>query len=572
MTATGTPDPSGDPGPAATPDPAATAARAAVFDQATIDEYTRAGHWDDETIAAMVARHAATRPDRPAFIAADATLSWSAYDRLSTRLAGAYALAGLRPGERIATLLTGGALVHVAYLAAQKAGLVTVGIGPRAGTAEIRHLVRRTGASALVTRPTHRGRDAGAVTAELGADGGTAGPLTHLTVAVDPSGDLTLRRDGDRVELPDAAAAVAAVAGRSLGANDLFFLNSTSGTTGLPKCVMQTMNTRKYFGPLAADAGRFGPDEVFASVLPAPYGFGQWSGHVVPTMYGYPTVLVEEFDAEDALALIERHRVSVLAAVTSQFVMMLNADGFGRRDLSSLRVLFTGGERVPAQRAARFEERTGCAVLQFYGSNEAGPISVTRVDDDRARRLATAGRTIEQMRVRLFDADGRDVTATGGPGQCAARGPGLTPGYYDDPVANGQLVRPDGWMLTGDLVRIDADGYLTVTGRVADFIIRGGHNISVLAVEEAVGGCPRVAQVAVVPAADEVLGERACAYVVTTDRAELTLDELRADLAARGVSKYEWPERLVTLDSLPLSAGGKADKAKLRADAATRFG
>jgi len=549
----------------------------AVFDRATIDEYTRAGHWDDDTIASMVARHAAARPDDPAFIATDATLSWSAYDTLSTRLAGGYALAGLRPGERVATLLTNGALVHVAYLAAQKAGLVTVGIGPRAGTAEVRHLIRRTRATALLTRPVHRGRAAADLAAELRAGAPPAGeppadPPAHLTVQLTSAGEVSLLRDGEPLPLPDVATAVAALAGRGLGANDLFFLNSTSGTTGLPKCVMQTMNTRKYFGPLAAEAARFGPDEVFASVLPAPYGFGQWSGHVVPTMYGYPTVLAEEFDAEQTWQLIERHRVTVLAAVTSQFVMMLNAGGYAGRDVSSLRVLFTGGERVPAQRAARFEEETGCAVLQFYGSNEAGPISVTRVDDSREHRLGTAGRVIPQMRVRLFDADGADVTASGGPGQCAARGPGLTPGYYDDPDANRQLVNPQGWMLTGDLVRIDPAGYLTVTGRVADFIIRGGHNISVLAVEEAVGSCGRVAQVAVVPAADEVLGERACAYVVTTDGAELTLDELRAELAARGVSKYEWPERLVTLAELPLSAGGKADKARLRADAATRFG
>jgi acyl-CoA synthetase len=240
-------------------------------------------------------------------------------------------------------------------------------------------------------------------------------------------------------------------------------------------------------------------------------------------------------------------------------------------DLSSLRALFTGGEKVPYARAAEFEDRTGCTVLQFYGSNEAGPLSVTTVADSRERRLGTAGRVIPQMRLRLFAPDGTDVTADGGPGQCAALGPGITPGYYDDPAANAALLRPDGWMLTGDLVKIDADGYLTVTGRAADFIIRGGHNVSVLAVEEAVGACPRVRQVAVVAVADETLGERVCAYVVTEDGAELTLDELKAGLAAQGISKQTWPERLATLDALPLSAGGKVDKVALRADAHKRF-
>jgi acyl-CoA synthetase len=258
------------------------------------------------------------------------------------------------------------------------------------------------------------------------------------------------------------------------------------------------------------------------------------------------------------LRLVAAHRVTVLCAVTAQFIMLLNDPGFAAADLSSLRVLFTGGERVPYARAREFEERTGCAVLQFYGSNEAGPISVTTVDDPQDKRLTTAGRPIPAMRVRVLDG-----------GQIAANGPGCTPGYLDDDAANAALVRPDGWLLTGDAGAVDADGYLSITGRIADFIIRGGHNVSALAVEEAVAGHPAVAAVAVVAAPDPVLGERACAYVVA--RAPLTLADLRAHLNAGGVTKQTWPERLVAVPALPIGAGGKVDKAALRADAARRF-
>lgn len=539
-----------------------------AFDRSVVDEYTAAGHWDADTIADLVARHAAGAPDRRALIAPDATLTWLEYDQWSTRLAAAFAARGWEPGERVAVLLTGGALVQVAYLAAQKAGLVTVGIGPRAGDAEIRHILATTGAQALVTRGVHRGRDTAELVARLR---GHTGLRHHVVLDLAGRNELRAGCDGDPLALPEPAAAAAAVAGRGLGADDLFFINSTSGTTGMPKCVMQTMNNRKYFAPLAAEAGQLAADEVVASVVPAPYGFGQWSAHVLPAAYGYPLVVPEEFDAAGTLQLVERHRVTVLAAVTSQFVMMLGSPELAERDLSSLRVLFTGGEPVPYARAAEFEDRTGCVVLQFYGSNEAGPISVTRHDDDRPHRLGTVGRPIPSMRVRLFGPDGADVTASGGPGQCGAKGPGLTPGYYQDPAANRQLLRPDGWMLTGDLVRVDEDGYLSVAGRAADIIIRGGHNISVRAVEDAVGGCPRVAQVAVVACPDPMLGERACAYVVTTDAAELTLDELRDHLDRHGVTKQTWPERLVTLAELPLSAGGKVDRPRLRADAAARF-
>lgn len=517
------------------------------YDPETIARYVADGAWNSDTIADLVARQ---DPGRTAFVAPEGTYSWGRYDALSDRLA-AFLAAEFAPGDRVAVLLTGGALTHVAYLAAQKAGLVTVGIGPRAGDAEVAHLLRKTGAVALLTRDLHRGRSGVDLAAAVGAP-------RHVVVSL----------AGDELTVAGVVATGRASTARALGPDELFFLNSTSGTTGVPKCVRQTMNNRKYFAPLAASAAAFGPDEVFASVLPAPYGFGLWSAHVVPATYGFPTVLTAEFDAAETLRLIEAHRVTVLCAVTSQFVMLLNSPRFAETDLSSLRVLFTGGERVPVGRATEFEERTGCAVLQFYGSNEAGPLSVTSVADDRPHRLTTAGRPIPAMRLRLL-ADGWDTVD--GPGQVAANGPGCTPGYLDDPAADAALFRPDGWLLTGDIARLDADGYLSISGRIADFIIRGGHNVSALAVEESVASHSAVAQVAAVAAPDPVLGERVCAYVVLREGTALTLDDLRVHLDAAGVTKQTWPEHLVLRDSLPLGTGGKVDKAALRADAARLF-
>ena len=161
--------------------------------------------------------------------------------------------------------------------------------------------------------------------------------------------------------------------------------------------------------------------------------------------------------------------------------MMCNSDALDRFDLSSLRVMFTGGEAVPYARAEEFEQRTGCRILQFYGSNETGLLSGTTIDDPPERRLATAGRVVADMHVRLFDGD-RDVTASGY-GQPACRGPATSVGYLDDPAGNAELFTADGWMRMGDLCRIDADGYLTVVGRTSDVIIRGGKNISAAEVE-----------------------------------------------------------------------------------------
>ena len=201
--------------------------------------------------------------------------------------------------------------------------------------------------------------------------------------------------------------------------------------------------------------------------------------------------------------------------------------------------MFTGGEAVPYERAAEFEERTGACVLQFYGSNETGAVSRTTLRDPREKRLRTAGRLIPEMKVRLFDEGGNDVTASGR-GQPGCKGPTLCGGYYDDEVANAKLIREDGWMLLGDLVRIDDDGYLRVIGRTDDFIIRGGKNISGPGVEQQVATHPAVALAAAVAMPDPVFGERVCVYVEL--RPEVShLEELVADLASRGVSKEMFP-------------------------------
>jgi acyl-CoA synthetase len=280
-------------------------------------------------------------------------------------------------------------------------------------------------------------------------------------------------------------------------------------------------------------------------------------------------VVLERFSAEETLRRIERHRVSVLAAVSTQFIMLLNEPSLAKYDLSSLRALYTGGEAVPYERAAEFEERTGAAVLQFYGSNETGALSRTTTRDTRDVRLRTAGRVIEGMSVRLYDDAGADVTASGS-GQPACRGPLTSLGYYEDAAANAKLYTKDGWMLTGDVATLDADGVLRVVGRVADFIIRGGKNISGPAVEDAVASHPAVALAAAVAMPDPVYGERVCAYVELHPGETLTLDELRAHLAARGTTREWWPERLVVLDALPRASGGKVAKGELRADARRR--
>jgi acyl-CoA synthetase len=498
----------------------------------------------DLTVGACVRAHAASHGARPAFLTSAGTTTWADYDTAADRLSSLLVETGVEKGDRVAVVMPDGPGVHGVFVAAERIGAVVVGIGFRAGIREITHLVTRTGASLIVTEDGSRDE----LATELGG-------LRGLTVPARPDA-----RDGP-VMAPSGA----------LGPDDLFLLNSTSGTTGLPKCVMHAQRRWFAYHPWAVEAAELTEEEVFFSAIPTPFGFGLWTAHFTPAILGCPTVLTERFDAGSALDLIERYGVTVLACVSTQFIMLLHEQKARPRAVSSLRCMFTGGEAVPYERAAEFEDLFGAAVLQFYGSNETGALSRTTVSDTRERRLRTAGRVLEEMQVRLFDTDGSDITGLGRPGIPGCRGPATCLGYYDDAEANDRLLTPDGWMLMGDIVEIDDDGYLSVVGRTSDFIIRGGKNISAPTVEAEVGTHPGVAMVAVVAMPDDVFGEKACAYIEVRPGWEgLTLRDLTDHLASRGVTKEWFPERLIVVASLPRSSGGKVAKGELRQDVRRR--
>ena len=514
---------------------------------------------------------AETVPDEPAYFERAGRVTWADYDERSQQLARLLIDRGLARGERVAILLPDGAAVHATLVGCEKAGCIAVAIGPRAGAREIAHLLRATGASALVSRERHQALDMSELVTTLRAEGL---PLRHHFAV---EGTLALGErlwvDGEGIALADLAAGPDPRSDeRCFAADDLFLLNSTSGTTGLPKVVGHDQQRWFAFHRLAVSAGELSQDDVFMSVVPAPFGFGIWTSHVTPTLLAVPTVVMERFDPDQALALIEEHRVSVLAAVSTQFILLLESPASHSRDLTSLRVLFTGGEAVPYARAAAFEERTGAAVLQFYGSNETGAVSGTTLADSREQRLTTAGRPIPEMSLRLFDEAGCDVTETGR-GQPGVKGPTLSRGYYGpgSDAANRELIRDDGWMMLGDVVELDAEGYLRVVGRTDDFIIRGGKNVSGPAVEQAVATHPAVALAAAVAMPDEVFGERVCVYVELRAGAQLTLDELVLHLSERQISVESWPERLVVVDQLPRGSGGKLAKQALREDIRRRL-
>ncbi len=518
------------------------------------DEYRRVGWWSRLSIADHVIRNTRERPAATAFVTPDGRLDWVGYDVRARRLAQALIDLRLAPGERVAIRLPDSASYHVALLACEYAGVVAVGLAARAGERELQHILARTRAVAVISHEEHGGERMSDVVKRC------PGVHHHLVVPrFERDADAFMLADGVPV-LPEPDADV--LASRRIGPDELWLINSTSGTTGLPKCVMHSQNRWYYFHLNVVEIGGLGGDEVVMSVVPTPYGFGLWSSHFTPCCLGAPTVVTERFDPGLTLELLERERVTVLCAVSTQFRMLLAHSDCERRDLSALRVMFTGGEPLPYDASRRFEEITGAAILNIYGSNESGFATATSVADAPEKRLHTAGRVRPGTELRLYDGEG--AVTDGRRGQPGTRGPSICLGYLDDPAANRELFTEDGFVLHADLVELDEDGYLTVVGRKSDIIIRGGRNISAREVEDEVAAHPQVALAAAVPIPDLVFGERVCVFAELRQPGALELNELVDFLLSRGVSKETLPERLVILDELPRSAGDKVAKAELR--------
>ena len=514
--------------------------------------YRAAGWWSDVTLSDAVARNAEQRPDRFAYIDHPGrSFTWREFDAAATALAEQLAGVGIARGDRVAVWHGDSAAIHLLFVAVERCGAVVVGIGARAGTREVAAILRNARPKLLIS------------------DGQRSEPATRATTAMSElSVPVLVLRDVGRGPLLSIDAEPAAVpVGDALGADDVFLINSTSGTTGLPKCVVHTQNRWHYFHQKAVANGQLTPDDVFLPVIPMPFGFGIWTSHTSPIYLGASAVILDRFTARATCEAIAEHRVTVLCCVSTQLTMLMADRASRDNDLSSLRVVFTGGESLPYRPAAEFEELTGAMILQFYGSNETGLLSATTLNDSQERRLRTGGRIVPEMSVRLFDVD-QDVTETG-KGQPACRGPATSLGYLGG-TDHDQLFTRDGWMRMGDICEIDTDGYLSVTGRTSDFILRGGKNISASAVEDAATTHPAIAVAAAVAMPDPVFGEKVCLYAELVGSQTIDLSDLVEYLLAAGVSKELLPERLIVVDELPRSSGGKIAKSALREDIKAR--
>jgi len=502
------------------------------------------------SFSATLRRHVAAHPDKTALVDDRVRLSYAELDRLADCVAAGLAARGIRAGEVVSSVLPNRAEAAVLFHAAHRLGAVLNPIVPIYGGREIRFILREAESAAVVVPGRFRGVDFPALVARVRPDV----PSLRDVLVVDGLEALP-QADGPRSEGtdPDRVAVI------------LY----TSGTTAEPKGVLHSATTLA--AECRATIGHHGlwTDEVL--VMPSPVGHisGLLYGILLPAVLGATSALMEVWDPERFCALVERERGTFSAGATPFLQGVVDLPTLDRFDLRSLRLFPCGGADVPPDLIRRAIRRLGVRSGRGYGSTEFPSITSSAGPDvPEAKRAETDGIVIPPGEIELRDAEGRPA-ATGREGEIWAHGPELFLGYRDARL-DAEAFDERRFFRTGDLGVLDTDGYLTITGRVKDIIVRGGEKFSAKEVEDLLFEHPKVRSVAIVPMPDARLGERACAFVVPADeRDPPTLPELVRFLEGRELSRRKLPERLELIDELPATASGKVQKHLLRERIAT---
>ncbi|HEV3225449.1 MAG TPA: AMP-binding protein [Acidimicrobiales bacterium] len=326
----------------------------------------------------------------------------------------------------------------------------------------------------------------------------------------------------------------------------------TSGSSGTPKGVVHTRGALAYKARLMAEMHGLTAEDSILMPAPLAHISGLLNGVTLPGVVGMKTVLMAKWEPAAALRLIERERITFMIGPPTFFVGMMSDPSFSSAAVRSLRLVSSGGAGVTPAFVDRASEAFDCVVKRTYGSTEAPTVTTSRPGDDRERARTTDGRPTGAVELRVDE-----VT-----GELLVRGPELFTGYLDQAQTDAAFTS-DGFFRTGDIGRLD-DGWLTITGRLKDIIIRGGENVAVAEVEGALELHPAVAHAVVIGVPHERLGEQVVAFVQLTAGARFDLDECRRSFTEQGLARFKTPEHVVVVDEIPMMAAGKPDRDALR--------
>ncbi|MGW6425104.1 AMP-binding protein [Nocardia sp. NPDC055053] len=520
--------------------------KATTLDEERLQRLTQAGSWAGNLIDDYLAAAASRTPDKVAVVDRAGARTYGDLDHDVNRFANALANRGVEHGDVVSWMLPNWAEAIVVHLAALRIGAISNPIIPIYRHRETAFIMRQAATKVVVVPNEFRGFDYPAMIEEIRPDV----PSLQTVVVVGGEAEQGPGRVGFDALLSEADVTTPARSGRD--ANDIALLLYTSGTTSAPKGALHSHNTLDYENRSIIDF--FTLSAVDVVFMPSPVGhiIGVLYGMQLPFMLGSTVVLLDVWEPGRALELIQHHRCTFTVAATPFLHGILHHPELSSYDTDSLRVFACGGADVPPELVRQASGTLGCMVSRGYGSTEFPTATACNAHDPLDKRARTDGRPIGDAEVRLSE-----------DGELQVRGPELFLGYLDSAL-NTDAFTPDGWLRTGDLAHIDADGYVEITGRQKDIIIRGGENISAKEIEDALFEHPRIRDVAVVSAPDPVLGERVCAVVVPTAGTTVTLPEVIEWLTDRRMTRQKLPESLLLLDELPRNPSGKIQKFKLR--------
>ena len=530
---------------------------------------TGSGHWQDRTVTDCFDAQAARRPDHVAVVDHNSetglrtVLSYRQLQRAVNRMALGLTQLGVAAGDVISCQLPNWWEFLAIHLAAVRIGAVTNPLMPIFRHREIEYMMGFAETRLAIVPRNFRGFDYPAMMDEV------RGNLPNLKQVLVVGGAAAPDSFEDQLLLPrweEKLDARRIFAERRMDPNAVTQVMYTSGTTGSPKGVMHTANTLLSCIATFADSYHLTGDDNLFMGSPLAHQTGFLIGLLLPMYLGAKVVYLDIWNAGQALRLVQDEGISFTMGATPFVADMAHSPDTAHCDTSSLKMFVTGGAPIPRVVAEAARATLGCAVYGVYGMTETLLATLCVPEDAQDKVYATDGAPRAGAEVRLVDGAGQPVPV-GEEGQVQVRGVYNCCGYLKREDLTRETISADGWLDTGDLARMDADGYIRISGRSKDIIIRGGENVPVVEVENLIYQHPAIQDAALVGMPDPRMGERGCLYVTLVPDGRFDMNELRRYLDEQKMARQYWPERLEIREELPRTPSGKIQKFKLREEA-----
>ncbi|KUO78343.1 MAG: hypothetical protein APF81_18085 [Desulfosporosinus sp. BRH_c37] len=532
------------------------------YSQQDVEEYRARGYWTDQIFSDFWEKNAQDYPDKEALIDSNGSrLTWRQAKIQSDRLALKFIELNIPKDARVVINLPNSVEGFISRVACEKAGIISMTLMHTLRHKELQEIIGLIEATTVIIPRNFRKFDYYEMYQEL--KGSLPLVKNIFVIGSDvPEGTISFEAT---VQTPlEEKYPQSYLTDRRLDPTQVGFLTTTTGTTGVPKVVEQSLAARLWSTKTHVKNWKLSSDDVVCAVAPAAGAAGG-----TPTYFAAPQVaakiaLLCDYSATNALEFFEKEKVTIPCVVPAQLAMMMQ-ENVEKYDLTSIRATRCAGGYLSPTLAEEVERRFHGPIFSTYGSQDTGSVSGISIEDSAAKRRSTVGKPLPGNQIKVIDDDG-NILAQGEVGQLYFRGPQNSCGYYRDPVKTfSEAYDSEGWATPGDLAKIDDDGYVMIAGRKKDIIIRGGQNIYPGEIENALMAHSKVSNVAIVAMPDKIMGEKACAFVIP-NQAEgvLTFEEMISYLSSKKLAKYKLPERLEIVDTFPLASESKINKVGLR--------